>query len=254
MQRKRPVWQDPVTTLTSYSFPSGHATGIAAAAGVMIVLADAARTAPRPAPYPLRRSPSAWRCWSGSTGSSSGCTTSPTCSPATRSARSGCWSGWRLRPGAAGQAARGRSATPVPTHAEARGGPEPDQGRGRRRVPGDGGAPRAAAAGWNDADLVRDHRSRTRAARWPSGRGLRRRAGDRVRRRRHGPHGVRRARRHRRLGRRGARRHRQPAGPQPRHPALPAGRGRRRAATARTGPSTWSRSPATGSATTSTTW
>jgi YegS/Rv2252/BmrU family lipid kinase len=39
LQRKRPVWADPVTTLTSYSFPSGHATGIAAAAGVVIVLA-----------------------------------------------------------------------------------------------------------------------------------------------------------------------------------------------------------------------
>jgi YegS/Rv2252/BmrU family lipid kinase len=36
--RKRPHWQDPVTTLSSYSFPSGHATGIAAAAGVTIVL------------------------------------------------------------------------------------------------------------------------------------------------------------------------------------------------------------------------
>jgi YegS/Rv2252/BmrU family lipid kinase len=38
LQRKRPVWPDPVTTLTSFSYPSGHATGIAAAAGVMIVL------------------------------------------------------------------------------------------------------------------------------------------------------------------------------------------------------------------------
>ena len=39
LQRKRPVWENPVTTLTSFSFPSGHATGIAAAAGVTIVLA-----------------------------------------------------------------------------------------------------------------------------------------------------------------------------------------------------------------------
>jgi YegS/Rv2252/BmrU family lipid kinase len=39
LQRKRPVWDNPVTTLTSFSFPSGHATGIAAAAGVIIVLA-----------------------------------------------------------------------------------------------------------------------------------------------------------------------------------------------------------------------
>jgi YegS/Rv2252/BmrU family lipid kinase len=39
VDRKRPVWDQPVTTLTSFSFPSGHATGIAAAAGVIIVLA-----------------------------------------------------------------------------------------------------------------------------------------------------------------------------------------------------------------------
>jgi len=36
--RKRPVWPDPIHTLASYSFPSGHATGIGAAAGVAIVL------------------------------------------------------------------------------------------------------------------------------------------------------------------------------------------------------------------------
>ncbi|CAN5553334.1 hypothetical protein BH10ACT10_BH10ACT10_09530 [soil metagenome] len=39
IDRKRPVWDNPVTTLTSFSFPSGHATGIAAAAGVVVVLA-----------------------------------------------------------------------------------------------------------------------------------------------------------------------------------------------------------------------
>jgi YegS/Rv2252/BmrU family lipid kinase len=39
LHRKRPVWPDPVATETSFSFPSGHATGIAAAAGVIIVLA-----------------------------------------------------------------------------------------------------------------------------------------------------------------------------------------------------------------------
>jgi YegS/Rv2252/BmrU family lipid kinase len=38
LQRRRPVWPDPVTTLSTFSFPSGHATGIAAAAGVVIVL------------------------------------------------------------------------------------------------------------------------------------------------------------------------------------------------------------------------
>ncbi len=36
--RDRPVWQHPVLVLRSYSYPSGHATGIAAAAGVAIVL------------------------------------------------------------------------------------------------------------------------------------------------------------------------------------------------------------------------
>lgn len=48
LHRKRPVWTDPVTTLGSFSYPSGHATGIAAAAGVMIVLATLfARGGPR---------------------------------------------------------------------------------------------------------------------------------------------------------------------------------------------------------------
>jgi YegS/Rv2252/BmrU family lipid kinase len=36
--RDRPVWDDPVQTLKSFSFPSGHSAGIAAAAGVTIVL------------------------------------------------------------------------------------------------------------------------------------------------------------------------------------------------------------------------
>ncbi len=39
LARKRPVWEEPITTLTSFSFPSGHATGIAAAGGVVVVLA-----------------------------------------------------------------------------------------------------------------------------------------------------------------------------------------------------------------------
>jgi YegS/Rv2252/BmrU family lipid kinase len=38
LRRHRPIWQEPVTTLSSYSFPSGHASGIASAAGVVIVL------------------------------------------------------------------------------------------------------------------------------------------------------------------------------------------------------------------------
>ncbi len=36
--RERPVWDDPVQVLTSFSFPSGHSSGIAGAAGVAIVL------------------------------------------------------------------------------------------------------------------------------------------------------------------------------------------------------------------------
>ena len=32
------MWDDPLHLLTSYSFPSGHATGIAAAGGVVLVL------------------------------------------------------------------------------------------------------------------------------------------------------------------------------------------------------------------------
>ncbi len=37
-QRDRPVWEDPIHELSSFSFPSGHASGIASAMGVAIVL------------------------------------------------------------------------------------------------------------------------------------------------------------------------------------------------------------------------
>ncbi|MGN6251445.1 MAG: diacylglycerol kinase family protein [Marmoricola sp.] len=37
--RDRPVWEHPVEVLKTFSFPSGHASGISAAAGVAIVLA-----------------------------------------------------------------------------------------------------------------------------------------------------------------------------------------------------------------------
>ncbi len=37
--RERPDWHHPIETLSSYSFPSGHSSGIAAATGVAIVLA-----------------------------------------------------------------------------------------------------------------------------------------------------------------------------------------------------------------------
>jgi len=36
--RARPVWDDPIDQVTSFSFPSGHASGIASGAGVAIVL------------------------------------------------------------------------------------------------------------------------------------------------------------------------------------------------------------------------
>jgi YegS/Rv2252/BmrU family lipid kinase len=36
--RARPVWEDPLQSLDSFSFPSGHASGIASAAGVVLVL------------------------------------------------------------------------------------------------------------------------------------------------------------------------------------------------------------------------
>jgi YegS/Rv2252/BmrU family lipid kinase len=38
VDRERPVWEEPLHLLQSYSFPSGHASGIASAAGVVIVL------------------------------------------------------------------------------------------------------------------------------------------------------------------------------------------------------------------------
>jgi len=38
LERDRPVWEDPVHSLDSYSFPSGHSSGIASAMGVAIVL------------------------------------------------------------------------------------------------------------------------------------------------------------------------------------------------------------------------
>jgi YegS/Rv2252/BmrU family lipid kinase len=38
VERDRPVWDDPVHSLDSYSFPSGHASGIASAMGVAVVL------------------------------------------------------------------------------------------------------------------------------------------------------------------------------------------------------------------------
>jgi membrane-associated phospholipid phosphatase len=38
-RRQRPQWEDSVHTLTSFSFPSGHASGIASGMGVVAVLA-----------------------------------------------------------------------------------------------------------------------------------------------------------------------------------------------------------------------
>ncbi len=36
--RDRPIWDDPIVVLTTYSFPSGHASGIVGAMGVAVVL------------------------------------------------------------------------------------------------------------------------------------------------------------------------------------------------------------------------
>ena len=38
VDRERPSWQDPIEVLTTYSFPSGHASGIVGAMGVAVVL------------------------------------------------------------------------------------------------------------------------------------------------------------------------------------------------------------------------
>ena len=40
IERARPVWEDPIHALDSFSFPSGHASAIASAAGVAMVLAS----------------------------------------------------------------------------------------------------------------------------------------------------------------------------------------------------------------------
>jgi membrane-associated phospholipid phosphatase len=38
VRRTRPVWDDPVQTLTSFSYPSGHASGILSGMGVALVV------------------------------------------------------------------------------------------------------------------------------------------------------------------------------------------------------------------------
>ena len=169
------------------------------------------------------------RCWSGWTGSSSGVhNPSDVRRRRTRSARSGCWSGSSstTRRRAPSRARRSAPRCRPP-------GSSPwSSTRSRSRTSTRSGrwsSAAAADAGW-DAPTWYDHHGRGPGPLdGRAGRDLRRGAGDRLRRRRHGPHGVRRARRHRRLGRRRPGRHRQPAGPQPRHPAVPAGRRRRRA-------------------------
>jgi membrane-associated phospholipid phosphatase len=40
LRRHRPEWHDPVHALTSFSFPSGHASGIASGMGVAVVLSQ----------------------------------------------------------------------------------------------------------------------------------------------------------------------------------------------------------------------
>ena len=135
--------------------------------------------------------------------------------------------GVRRRPDARGPAV----VEPLPDadapHPPARGDPQPDQGRGRRRRSGRWSTPRAGRARVERADLVRDHDRGPGPLDGPRRRGRGRRAGRGLRWRRHRAHGLRRARRHRHPGRRRARRHRQPAGPQPRPAALPQRRDRR---------------------------
>ena len=190
----------------STAYPSGHATMTAAFAVVLIVLAVmllrranirrlvgllaglmVVARLPRPgaarSPLPQRRRGR----------------------PAPRRRRSAC-SDWR-------STAPCRAATPststrclhgFPRRAAACRRAQPDQGGGRRPVPGDRGRDgrRGRLVG---TDLAPHHGRGLRHRPGRAGLGRGRRPGDRVRRRRHRPRGVRRARRHRHPGRHRAR-------------------------------------------------
>ena len=226
--RDRPVWDDPVLVLNSYSFPSGHATGIASAAGVAIVLTTmlvrrrAVRRLVSVLAVLVALVVGADRIFLGVHNLSD------------------VVGGYLLGAGIvmvwlalydptpaldrAGQRAadRGRAGR-APA---ARRGAQPGEDRRRRSVPraGRDAGPRRRVL---LRDLVGDHRRGHRARHGARSRCQRRRPGDRHRRRRHHPGRVRGAGRHRHPGRHRARRHRQPAGAQPRDPALPPLRGRR---------------------------
>ena len=244
--RDRPVWDDPVLVLAGYSFPSGHATGIASAAGVAIVLTGmlVRRRAVRRLATVLalvvaagrRRRPDlpgrAQRLRRGGR------------LPARRGDRDDL--AGLLRPHApldrAGQrAAHRRGAEPAQ---EARGGAQPGQGRRARPVPRagrDAGPRRRLRLGGVVGDHHRGHRARDGAR----GRRQRGRPGHGDRWRRHHPRGVRGARRHR--DRRWA-----SSPPAPATCSRATSTSRSTCArpstspsTARTAPSTWSRSAAT---------
>ena len=254
LQRRRPVWPDPVTTLSSFSFPSGHATGIAAAAGVMIVLTlmlVRRRGQRRRAGRDRARR---WRCWSGSTGSSSGVHNPSDVVAGFAVGAFWVLAGERGLPPVPPAPPPGSVQHPAADLQAARRGAQPDQGGGRRPPSGRWSSSARAAAGLGRAGVVHHDRRGPGPLDGRGRRDLRRRDGAGVRRRRHRAHRLRRARRHRRLGR-----HRARPAPATCWPATSASRcscrpRSRSRCTARTGRSTWSRSPATASATTSTSW
>ena len=180
LARKRPVWEEPITTLTSFSFPSGHATGIAAAAWRR-------RRAGRPAgPAPggtARARPFRARARAARLPGPDLPRRAQRLRRRRRRLR-GCVLGadraGGLRPGTARQAPRGVQHTGA-DHPAARRDPQPDQGRGRRRVPGDGRR-RGRRRRVEHPDLVDHHDRGPGPLDGRAGRGLRGGAGDRLRR------------------------------------------------------------------------
>ena len=76
--RDRPVFDEPLMVYNSYSFPSGHAAGIAGAVGVTIVLTRMLVRRRGVRRLVLVLSLVDRPCSSAPTGSSWACTTSPT--------------------------------------------------------------------------------------------------------------------------------------------------------------------------------
>ena len=227
--RGRPPWQNPDGLLTTQSFPSGHASSVTAFAGIIVVLVIML----------VRRSSSRRLAYAACAA-----LVVVVCADRVLLGRhypSDVTAGALL---GAGMVLLGLTVyNPLPrSHAEGS-EPLPEVHRSARRLAvvlnpikvEDAGQFRAivsamaAEARLVGADLALHDDRGPRGGDGGGGRGPGRRPGPRVRRRRHGPRGVRRAGRHRDPGRDRPRRHRQPAGPQPGHPALPAGRHRRRA-------------------------